>query len=100
MNRNLALLGFAGRQRTESLHRVESNGRAGRTQGRHRRFIAQRTNHAPRHLDSTTVHLYVEKPLDLAGAGLNGWQQGQRMGVQVINVSPGASHLVFAQVVA
>jgi hypothetical protein len=41
MNQNLAQLGFAGHQRSESLHRVESNGRAGRTQGRHRRFSAQ-----------------------------------------------------------
>ena len=41
MNRNLALLGFAGRQRAESLQKVERNGRAERTQGRHRRFIAQ-----------------------------------------------------------
>jgi hypothetical protein len=47
-------------------------------------------NHARRHLDSTTVHLYADETLDLAGAGLNGWQQKQRMGVQVIDVSPGA----------
>ena len=90
MSRNLALLGFAGRQRSESLHRVECNGRAERTQGPHRRFIAQRTNHARRHLDSNTVHFSVDKTLDLARAELNGWQPKQRTGVQVINVSPGA----------
>ena len=57
-------------------------------------------NHARRHLDSTTAHLYADKTLDLAGAGLNGWQQGQRTGVQAINVSLGAWHVEFAWVVA
>ena len=47
-------------------------------------------HHARRHLDSTTVHLHVDETLDLAGAGLNAWQPKQRVGVQVINVSPGA----------
>ena len=98
MNRNLALLAFAGHQRSESLHRVESNGRAERTQGPHRRFYhdervhrrAGAWNQSRRHLDSITVHLHVDATFDLAGAGLNGWQLKQRMGVQVINVSPGA----------
>ena len=83
---------------------MECHGRAERTEGQHRGFyhdgMAHRRtgarNHARRHLDSTTVHLYADKTLDLAEAGLNAWQPKQRVGVQVINVSPGASHVELA----
>ena len=97
MNRNLALLGFAGRQRTESLMQRSCRTHTRTTQTFHR---SGAWHHARRHLDSTTVHLYADETLDLAEAELNGWQQKQRLGVQVINASPGASHLEFAQVVA
>ena len=87
---------------------MERHGRAERAQRRHRRFYhdgmanhrAGAWHHARRHLNSTTVHFSVDKTLDLAETGLNGWQPKQRMGVQMINASPSASHLEFAWVVA
>ena len=77
---------------------MECHGRAERTEGQHRGFyhdgMAHRRtgarNHARRHLDSITADFSVDKTLNLAGAESNGWQPKQRMGVQVINVSPGA----------